>query len=213
MGIGTMSFVSRASLPSPRVRIGDRSLDRVSSETPDDLVGAMRPLFGQMARLSRRILQDDGLADDAIQETLVTFWARGQLPPNPRAWLLQAVTLRSLHLARTGRRRRKHERQASLGRPERDLRDDPSRSLDHQDLSRALHEALERVADDHRAVFLLWAVEEMDYAGIAATLQIPIGTVRSRLSRSRQAIRESLAGRLDDHHLGQSPRPGSHAEA
>ena len=149
-----------------------------------------------MTRASRRILHDDDLADDAIQETLLTFWTRPEQPANPRAWLLHAVTLRSLHLARSGRRRREHERRASLDRAEWSERDDPARSLDHADLQRVIHEALGQVPEDYRAVFALAAFENLDYAAIAQTLHIPIGTVRSRLNRTRRLIREALAPML-----------------
>lgn len=157
-----------------------------------DLAATINALVGLMTRASRRILHDDGSADDAIQETLLTFWSRGELPENPRAWLLHAVRLRSLHLARTSRRRREHERRACLGRPEWSFRDDPSRLLDHSDLLRMLDESLGQLPDEYRAVFVLWAFEEMDYLGIAEKLQIPLGTVRSRLSRTRKAIGAAL---------------------
>ena len=158
-----------------------------------DLAEVVGPFVGLMTRTSRRILHDDDLADDAIQETLLTYWARPEQPANPRAWLLHAVTLRSLHLARSARRRREHERRASLNRSEWSLRDDPTGSLDHAEFVETLHEALGRLPAEYRAVFLLWAFDEMDYAGIASTLQIPVGTVRSRLNRTRRLIRESLA--------------------
>ena len=159
----------------------------------DDLAATVGPLFGLMTRASRRILHDENLAEDAIQEAVLKFWSLGERPANPQAWLLHAVTFRSLHLARTGRRRREHERRACLGRTEWSHRDDPTRSADHGDLLRVLEESLGRLPKEYRAVFALWAFEGMDYAGIARTLGIPIGTVRSRLSRTRRAIRESLA--------------------
>jgi RNA polymerase sigma-70 factor, ECF subfamily len=191
----------------------DPSGDRCGCESvagrPDprvDLTSALDPLFRRMARASRRILRDDGLAEDAIQETLLCFWSRAEPPENPQAWLIHAVTLRSLHLARTSRRRREHERRANLGRPGWSLGDDPARSLDYEDLLRILEESLRKVPDESRKVFLLWAIEEMDYAEISRALQIPIGTVRSRLSRTRRAIRESLSEILPD----QVPRTVSH---
>lgn len=159
-----------------------------------DLGAIVGPLVGAMTRTSRRILHDDALADDAIQETFLTYWTRAERPANPQAWLLRAVTLRSLHLARSARRRRDHEHRATLGRAEWSDRDDPARSLDHAELMEVLHEALAQLPAAYRAVFLLWAVEEMDYATIAATLHIPLGTVRSRLNRTRRQIRTALAG-------------------
>jgi RNA polymerase sigma-70 factor, ECF subfamily len=196
-----MPSLTRASSPTSPSRAGEPARSeqiqptRVDTLPGDDLAATVGPLLGLMARASRNILQDDGLADDAIQEALLTFWTRAEPPENPRAWLLHAVTLRSLHLARTCRRRRKHEKQAGLGRTEWSLRDDPTRSFDHEDLLRLLNEALGLVPDEYRAVFVLWAFEEMDYAGIAEELQIPIGTVRSRLNRTRRAIREALESR------------------
>ncbi len=161
---------------------------------PDgDLAAVVRPHFEPMSRASRRILRDDALADDAIQETLLSFWSRPERPENPRAWLLRAVTLRSLHLARARRRRREHEERASLGRPEGTTRDDPARSLDGDDLARVVGEALGRLAEEYRAAFLLRAVEGRDYESIAAALDLPIGTVRSRLSRARRLLRAQLA--------------------
>ena len=223
-----MPPLSRASKPAPPTRVGEllpteiTQTDRVDSfedrggcesvprrvDPRADLAATVSPMVGLMTRASRRILHDDGLADDAIQETLLTFWTRGERPENPQAWLLHAVTLRSLHLARTSRRRRENERRACLGRPEWSLRDDPARSLDHADLLQILDESLGRVPEEYRTVFNLWAFEEMDYAGIAEALQIPIGTVRSRLNRTRQAIRESLSEMFAE--LG--PRKASHKD-
>jgi RNA polymerase sigma-70 factor (ECF subfamily) len=61
---------------------------------------------------------------------------------------------------------------------------------------RALGEILEReigkLAPDHRAVFLLREYHELDYAEIARVLEIQIGTVQSRLSRARAALRLAL---------------------
>ena len=160
--------------------------------TSDDLAGIVRPLVGLLARASRRILHDDGLAEDAIQETLLCFWSQRQRPLNPRAWLLHAVTLRSLHLARTRRRCRRHEELACLRRPERSIRDDPADDLDRDEIRQLVNEALGRVSEEHRAVFMLWAFDGQDYEAIAETLRIPIGTVRSRLNRSRKALRQAL---------------------
>lgn len=179
--------------PTPaRKRLEEGSTDRLDRRPRRELDSVVIPLIGLLTRASRRILHDDALADDAIQETLLAYWTRPEQPANPRAWLLHAVTLRSLHLARSHRRRREHERRACLGRSERSHLDDPARSLDYADLVRVLDESLDRLTDDSRAVFMLWTFEEMDYAGIAEALQIPIGTVRSRLNRTRKAIRESL---------------------
>jgi RNA polymerase sigma-70 factor, ECF subfamily len=48
--------------------------------------------------------------------------------------------------------------------------------------------------DDQRAVLLLVAVEDLSYAQAAKTLEIPVGTVMSRLSRARQRVHRMLDG-------------------
>jgi DNA-directed RNA polymerase specialized sigma24 family protein len=52
----------------------------------------------------------------------------------------------------------------------------------------------------------LSAVEQMDYRSIAAALHVPIGTVRSRLSRSRRALRDVLIRTLPEAYHGLLPR-------
>lgn len=62
----------------------------------------------------------------------------------------------------------------------------------NQDASSELNDVLRRLSilpDEHRSVLLLVAVEGLDYASVAATLGIPIGTVMSRLSRARDRLR------------------------
>jgi RNA polymerase sigma-70 factor (ECF subfamily) len=48
--------------------------------------------------------------------------------------------------------------------------------------------ALDDLPEDYRTVILLWAVEELSYKEIADTLEIPLGTVMSRLHRARQRL-------------------------
>jgi RNA polymerase sigma-70 factor (ECF subfamily) len=55
-----------------------------------------------------------------------------------------------------------------------------------------VHEALEKLPLAHREVLLLCDVEEMSYQEIAATLGIPMGTVMSRLSRARRALKDAV---------------------
>ena len=59
---------------------------------------------------------------------------------------------------------------------------------------RDLDRALARLPDEQRAVLLLVTIEEMSYEEVARTLEIPIGTVMSRLSRAREKMRAMMAG-------------------
>lgn len=63
-------------------------------------------------------------------------------------------------------------------------------ALHQQDVLRAI----ERLPEDQRAVLLLVTVEDLSYEDAAATLQVPVGTIMSRLSRARERLRRILDG-------------------
>jgi RNA polymerase sigma-70 factor, ECF subfamily len=167
-----------------------------------DFAEATRPLLGHLVSIARRILGDEDAAWDAVQEALVSLWREDEMPTNLRSWLARAVVHRSLHLARCQSRRRKHEAQAQFQRVEESDRDDPAHYLEGEDLGRILEEALSRIAPDQRTVLVLNVLEQMNYESIAKTLQVPIGTVRSRLNRARSALRELLTESLpEEYHI------------
>lgn len=55
-----------------------------------------------------------------------------------------------------------------------------------------LNQALARLSDEHRAILILREMDDLDYDAISAVLDLPIGTVRSRLHRARTHLREHL---------------------
>jgi RNA polymerase sigma-70 factor, ECF subfamily len=173
--------------PQPRRTLAD---DRFAKVT--------RPLIGHLAAVARRILGDEEMAWDAVQEALVALWLEGEMPSNPRAWLVRTVVHRSLHLARGRSRRRRHEDQARLARVEPSDQDDPARHMEADELSHILWHALQSLTPDQRAVLVLAVVDKKDFESIAGALGIPIGTVRSRLNRSRKALREVLLRMLPE---------------
>ena len=61
-----------------------------------------------------------------------------------------------------------------------------------QAMDEQLVKALEQLPEDYRTVMLLWAVEDLSYKEIAITLDVPIGTVMSRLHRARQRLSKEL---------------------
>ena len=134
---------------------------------------------------------DEESARDAVQEALISLWLEGAMPSNPKAWLHRAVGLRSLHIARSRARRRKHEGRAGQGRPE-VSDEEPSRRIENEELSKALGRAVAGLPPEYREVVVMRTVSRLDYAGIANALRIPVGTVRSRLNRSRKILRTSL---------------------
>ncbi len=74
----------------------------------------------------------------------------------------------------------------------------PDAGVDQRQAAAALQEALDALEPDHRSVVLLRDMEDLDYDEIAEILDIPRGTVKSRLHRARVALARALAGRLTD---------------
>ena len=69
---------------------------------------------------------------------------------------------------------------------------DPVRLAQHKEVIALLTEAIGRLDEDHRVVLVLRDIEQMSYNQIAETLELELGTVKSRLSRARAMLREIL---------------------
>lgn len=70
---------------------------------------------------------------------------------------------------------------------------DPTDEVVGRDQQRRVQQAIAALPADHRAVVVLRDVQGLSYEEIARTLRLPIGTVRSRLSRARETLRVALA--------------------
>jgi len=111
----------------------------------------------------------------------------------------------AVNLALSGRRRRRpflrlqNDRDGSAIDPPYDSPEsDPSAPLERAERDRAIQEALNALAPDHRAVVVMKEYDGLHYEEIGAMLGIPVGTVRSRLHRARCDLRERLRSLVDD---------------
>ena len=145
-------------------------------------------------------------AADATQEALIAI-VRG-LPrfdrrAAPRTWMYRVATNACLdELRRRGRRPRLGLDDAMAERP------DPAPPVDRTVTDRlTLDDALARLPDEFRVAVVLRDVQGMDYAQIAEVLEIPIGTVRSRIARGRQALAADLDGNQGRSGQRQRERP------
>lgn len=68
--------------------------------------------------------------------------------------------------------------------------------LEREERSLQLHRAIGELSDEHREVIVLRELEGQDYETISSILELPVGTVRSRLHRARSQLREQLKGIL-----------------
>ncbi len=165
---------------------------RSSGRIRDDLVSrAVRDHLDVMLAAARRVLPSDDLAWDAVQESLQALWKEGAINTPLRGWLLRAVRLRAFHLLRSERRRRQHEAACAC------LcclvaYDDPARRMENRELLNLAVKAIERLPPAYRSVVEMRDWLDMDYASIALELGVPVGTIRSRLSRARDQVRAAL---------------------
>jgi RNA polymerase sigma-70 factor (ECF subfamily) len=156
------------------------------------------PLFASLYNFAQWLTQNRDEAEDLVQETYMKAlkgFASYQQGTNFRAWIYRI--LRNTFLtSRSGLRQKvtvpiddeDHELPAASHTPE-------SEMLARADLQ-LVQNALERLPVSFREVILLCDVEEMSYREMAETLLIPVGTVMSRLSRARKAMRELLASEV-----------------
>lgn len=148
----------------------------------------------RLRRYARALLGDRAAADDLVQDTLERAWSRlQQWRPGSdlRAWLFGIM-----HNLRIDQLRHP-------GLPTRPFEDSdqqqPTRPTQSDDLElNDLDSALAQLPVEQRQVVLLVALEDMRYAEIAAQLNIPVGTVMSRLSRGRERLRQIMADSGDE---------------
>ena len=75
----------------------------------------------------------------------------------------------------------------------------PEQKAEARELTHAIEDALNALTTDFRAVLVLADIQGLNYMEVAATLRVPVGTVKSRLARARLRMREHLRGVADDH--------------
>lgn len=78
----------------------------------------------------------------------------------------------------------------------------PAASASRRELEREIQRAILRLSPKLRAITVLRYIESLSYEEIAETLQISLGTVKSRLSRAHEALDRELSPVLDKHYLG-----------
>jgi RNA polymerase sigma-70 factor (ECF subfamily) len=166
------------------------------------------PLLPRLWRFALRLAGDRHEAEDLVQRACVrALERRHQLRPGTAtlSWMFSIVHSIWLNEVRA-RKIRSHGRiQWSEGLTEMvadQLASDPETSVLHQQIV----SAVESLPDLQRAVMLLVAVEGMSYREAATVLEVPIGTVMSRLARARLTIGEAFGNRPPQNKTGASER-------
>jgi RNA polymerase sigma-70 factor (ECF subfamily) len=146
-------------------------------------------------RFARWLSRAPADADDVVQEAILRAFRgfdalRGS---NVKAWLLAIV--RNCHSTALKQQRQRafvqlpEENDAQDGYAMTATTPDPENASIRRDEQRTLDRLIAALPEEHRTVLMLREIEEMDYRQIAQVTNVPIGTVMSRLARSRAALR------------------------
>ena len=158
------------------------------------------PLFDQLFNFAHWMAQNREEAEDLVQETYAKAlrgFSSFQPGTNFRAWMYRI--LRNTFLtSRTGLQATRTVPFEDEDGAEIAVADSgtPEAIVIERSNQQLVQDAIAELPVKAREILLLCEVEEMPYQEIAETLSIPIGTVMSRLSRSRKALREILAQKL-----------------
>lgn len=141
-------------------------------------------------------------AHDVVQDALVQAYLK--LETFERAsgfytWLYRIA----FNLAATRRRRSRptlsvDAARESTGQDPVDPGPPPDARLQRHEQALQVQEALARLSDEHRAILVLREIEDCSYDQIAEMLDLPLGTIRSRLHRARLQLRDQLKGILQE---------------
>lgn len=141
----------------------------------------------RLRRYARALTRDAAAADDLVQDCLTRalgklhLWQRGT---DLRAWLFTI-----LHNQYVNYVRRSVREGAAVGLSDTEPQLTRAPHQGHRLELRDLERAIAKLPEEQRSAILLVGLEGMRYEEVAAVLDVPVGTIRSRLSRGREALR------------------------
>lgn len=161
----------------------------------------------KLARLLSRLIRDPAEVEDVAQETFIkAYRALGNFRGDSAfyTWLYRiGINTAKNYLVSQGRRAptsTEFDSEEAEGFDDGDLLRDintPERMLFSKEIGETVNAAMEALPEDLRTAITLREIEGMSYEDIAKMMDCPIGTVRSRIFRAREAVAEKLRPLLD----------------
>lgn len=145
--------------------------------------------------LCQRMGSDSTDADDLVQQVFLRLIERiGTFKHRSRfsTWLFRLTINEALNARRAAIRRRRTNEEAAGARDPHDSGADPMARAARSEARDRIEALLESLSPEHRAVIVLRELLGLSYAEMAAVLDVPRGTIMSRLSRARDRFRDLL---------------------
>jgi RNA polymerase sigma-70 factor (ECF subfamily) len=142
-----------------------------------------------MFRLAASLVGNTADAEDVVQESLAGAFrgaGRFQGRSSVKTWLTRIVLTQAAILQRDRKRRRLRQDESAAQRAA------APGGASQVEAKMDLHAALQRLSDEHREVLALREFENLSYADIANLLDVPVGTIESRLYRARSELKMVL---------------------
>jgi RNA polymerase sigma-70 factor (ECF subfamily) len=160
----------------------------------------------KVVKLVARLLRDPTEAEDVAQDAFVkAYRALGSFRGDSAfyTWLYR-IAVNTARNSMAARQRRPLDYEADLGENEQSVvesrmrhSDTPEAAALTDEIHRTVNRAVEALPEDLRTAIILREIEGLSYEEIAAAMECPVGTVRSRIFRAREAIDRSLKPLLD----------------
>ncbi len=188
-------------------------LEIAEQSTPESFEREALPHLDTCFRVACRLTGDPSRAEDLVQETMLKAfraWHRFRPGTNARGWLL--TILRNSFINQYRKQKREPlgvdiEAVDPMAIYRRVGQTDPEGEFFGKLIDRKVLDAIDQLAIEFREVLVLSDIEDLSYAEISSMLEIPIGTVKSRLFRARRQLQDQLY----DHAVAMgyiSPREG-----
>jgi len=160
------------------------------------------PHLDAVYAMATRLVHNPDDANDLLQETILRAWRFfDQFEPgtNCRAWLITIL----FNNFRNGYRRSSREQPASStadfdrrveanSLAENPRQENPETTVGQRSMDREVEEAFNALPDEFRSALLLIDVQELSYQEASQVLEVPVGTIKSRVSRGRTMMRRAL---------------------
>ena len=146
-----------------------------------------------------RFVNDLDLAEDLVQDTLLKLYTHKDSYQEIAKFSTWLYTI-AANLARTELRKKKRRKTFSVTELSREDREfiivssdvDPSEDLSSQDFERNIQLALAELPDDFKTIIILRDIQELSYDEISKIVNVPLGTVKSRINRGRVKLQQLL---------------------